>query len=410
MNDEQKNYPFDAIDLVFMLLAPSHPALIALCIVQYVARRVITKQRIDAFLQPLRTIRTIKHEVATQLATVGKLDNQALQNAVTLATLPTPPDSDLLALLFERLHLLIIGHTRGGKTTLIHELAVRWSEAGHTVLVCDPDAAPGLWNKCYVVGAGDDYDAIEIGLTKVAGLIAKRRSLRASGVRSFKPLYVIMDEVQDIMREVDSTRQLVEDIARRGGKLNIHLILGVQDKLVKTLKLEGQSALRTNFTVVEVRYEQGQRVATITEHDNGVMYHLPVPPLPNIEQLITSIPHVDTDEMLIFGDLKTSNNNGSGTSSNHSSNGTKQAGDTSCLFNDDNSVTAFLDQCVDEKEGSTIQAEDLYKLYRTWCEQRHTQPETITKFGLVMKQEDYIKTRTAQGRVQYQDIALKGSK
>lgn len=132
-------------------------------------------------------------------------------------------------------HLLIIGGTRGGKTTLMHELAQRRVRAGARVLVGDPDAARGVWPGCRVYGGGDQFDEIGHMLSQVEREIQRRRGLRAQGTRTFAPLYVVLDEVQDIAREVDGATTIIEAIARRGGKLGVHAVLGVQDKLVATL-------------------------------------------------------------------------------------------------------------------------------------------------------------------------------
>jgi hypothetical protein len=184
------------------------------------------------------------------------------------------------------LHVLVIGHTRGGKTTLIHELAQRWARAGRRVLVCDPDAAPGLWAGCRVAGAGDDMEGIGRALDSVRGLVARRREQRAGGRRQFAPLYVVIDEAQDIMHQVDGARELYETLLRRGGKLGIHLIVGVHDRQVGTMKLEGASHLLINFGhVVHVRYVDGRRVADV-ETSEGTQ-RMPVPVLPDLDTLIT---------------------------------------------------------------------------------------------------------------------------
>jgi hypothetical protein len=99
---------------------------------------------------------------------------------------------------------------------------------------------------------------------------------------------LLIDEYQDVARQVEGTRELIETILRRGGKLNMHLILGVQDKQVKTLGFEGQSSLRQNFSyVVEVRrLFNGTRQAMLAANDTGQTMTLPVPRLPDLETLV----------------------------------------------------------------------------------------------------------------------------
>jgi len=215
------------------------------------------------------------------------------------ASADVPPpigDAAWLTQLLHALHLLIIGHSQGGKTTLIHELACRLAAANVTVIVCDPDAAPGLWPGCAVYGYANDLTAIDCALADARVEIERRRELRGTGrQRTFAPLYLVIDEYQDIGRasECPTARPLVENVLRRGGKLNIHLIIGVQDKQVKTMGFEGQGDLRRNFTfIVEVRADHGgHRWATITtpvNEESTATYE--VPPLPDLEGLIEAAP------------------------------------------------------------------------------------------------------------------------
>lgn len=198
-------------------------------------------------------------------------------------------DGAWLDRLVRALHLLFIGHTGGGKTTLVHWLATRRAELGAQVIVCDPDAAPGLWPKCDVYGYGNDFTAINKALGMVAQEVERRRKLRGSGQqRQFPPLHLVIDEYQDTATDCPLAKELVEDVLRRGRKLGVHLVIGVQDKLVKTMGFEGKGDLRKNFSyVVELRKDRSdQRWATLTAtgDDEGVTYR--VPDLPDPEKLI----------------------------------------------------------------------------------------------------------------------------
>jgi hypothetical protein len=156
----------------------------------------------------------------------------------------------------------------------------------------DPDAAPGLWPGCAVYGYANDLAASDRALAEVRVEVERRRKLRGSGrQRTFAPLYLVIDEYQDIGRAggCAEARPLVEDILRRVGKLNVHLIIGVQDKQVRTMGLEGQGDLRRNFTyVVEVRADRtGQHWATVvepTDEEGAVTSAVPV--LPDLERLV----------------------------------------------------------------------------------------------------------------------------
>jgi hypothetical protein len=196
-----------------------------------------------------------------------------------------PPD--LLATLKDQPHRLVIGHTRGGKTTLLHKLATDWAAAGARVVVCDPDAAPGLWPGCEAAGHGDDQAAIAQMLHAVRAEVQTRRAQRAQGVRRFAPLHLVIDEAHDVVAGVPGALDLVEDIARRGAKLGVHLTIGVQDRQVKTLGLEGKSAILSNFQTVEMlRDADGRRIALLHDPVTGERRRMDVPELPDPERLI----------------------------------------------------------------------------------------------------------------------------
>lgn len=212
-----------------------------------------------------------------------------------------PPDErpELLVTLDEQPHRLIIGHTRGGKTTLIHELATSWAQRGERVLVGDPDAAPGLWPGCEVRGYGDDVESIGELLNVVQAEVEGRRLARAQGVRRFEPLHLVIDEAHDVLPALDGGLELFEDVARRGGKLNIRMTVGVQDKQVKTLGLEGKSALLRNFCTADVmKNREGRRVAVLRDPETGQKTSMPIPQLTDPESLIMVRPATETTQNL----------------------------------------------------------------------------------------------------------------
>ncbi len=216
----------------------------------------------------------------------------AVAAVAAVAAAPAAPTAPLVDTLEATPHRLIIGHTRGGKTTLIHHMATNWAARGERVLVGDPDAAPGLWPGCEVAGAGDDVAAIDELLTIVRTEVATRRKARASGVRSFPPLHLVIDEAQDVLPMLDGGLELFEDVARRGGKLNIRMTVGVQDKQVKTLGLEGKSSLLNNLQVADVlKGRDGQRVAVLRDAASGAKLTVPIPDLPDPERLIVQRPN-----------------------------------------------------------------------------------------------------------------------
>lgn len=203
------------------------------------------------------------------------------------------PISDPVGMLADSLHLLLVGFSGGGKTTLMHALAMRLVRGGHTVIVLDPDAAPGLWRGCTVVGAGDNWPQMQQVIKKLHSEVVYRRQLRARGQRDFEDIYVLVDEYADVHDNCEQARPFVEDLLRRGRKLGIHLFLGVQDRLVRTMGFEGQGELRRNFTyVVDVKKDQasGQRIWTLEQNnDRSSAVDVLAPRLPDPERLVTPV-------------------------------------------------------------------------------------------------------------------------
>jgi hypothetical protein len=94
-----------------------------------------------------------------------------------------------------------------------------------------------------------------------------------------------------VLPVLDGGLELFEDVARRGGKLNIRMTVGVQDKQVKTLGLEGKSSLLNNLQVADVlKGRDGQRVAILRDGATGQRTTVPIPTLPDPERLIVARP------------------------------------------------------------------------------------------------------------------------
>lgn len=261
MNEERP--AIDLLDFCFLTAGAACPPLLLLAVGQWILRR---NRNAVAWLEG-RAARLIEERLA-------------LPAPAPLA-LPSPPQSpeanaDLLSMLATHPHLLVVGHTGGGKTTLLHALA-RFLSRDAMVIVCDPDAIDGQYPGYRVVGAGDDYAAIGRALVSVRGEIAHRREQRKQGQRTFSPIWVLVDEAHDIIRELDGAWGILEDLIRRGRKLNVHCAIGTQDAQVKSLGLEGKSKLLDNLVRVDVRVRDGQRVAVI----GGSDYEVPALPNPD---------------------------------------------------------------------------------------------------------------------------------
>lgn len=194
----------------------------------------------------------------------------AFDQALASVNQPSNERDPLLQTLEAEPHRLIIGRSRGGKTTLIHEMATHWADEGARVIVCDPDAMPGLWPGCTVVGAGNKVAEIEKVLKVTAQEYQRRQEARGQGQVEFRPIHVVIDEAHEVLPVIDGGLKIFNDLTRRGAKHGIHLTIGVQDKQVSTLGLQGQSELLKNFIVADVlKDSQGQRKAVIQDAVTG---------------------------------------------------------------------------------------------------------------------------------------------
>lgn len=200
---------------------------------------------------------------------------------------PDPPrpqhDVSWLWSLVQARHVLVVGQSGAGKTVLTHAVACVRARMGQRVVVCDPDARPGMWPDCEVVGGGDAFDAIEATLQQTQQEIEHRRQARAQGRREFGPMTLVWSEASDILNECPSARALFESLLRRARKLNVSLLMDVQDDQVGTLHLQGASKIKVNFSsVVEMSIVGEQRVARIGKEA------VAVPQLPDPEGLADS--------------------------------------------------------------------------------------------------------------------------
>lgn len=419
--DQATEYPFDFIDLVFMLLAPSSTFLLLLCIIQYTCRRSVIV--LDGVAQLSSTLANKPYQLPQSRVAIALLPSLSkLHNKKELVVHNPKPTKDmvitvpetthdieilpnnqielngdkLIAYLVQLLHLLVIGQTNGGKTVLIHALATSWAKQGHMVIVCDPDAAPGLYPGCKVYGAGDNYAQIEQALGAVQTGIKQRREQRAKGKRTFKRVYVIIDEAHDVVKYVTIMEDVIQDMARRGRKINMILVLGVQDKQVKTLRLEGQSQLRRNFTTVQMLYNAiaDKRSCIVTEHEDGPISYYDTPILEVPDDLIPENNLPETE--LALPDTKIIVHT-------HTVEATQPKPSVKRSIPH---VAQFLIDACNKSPQSKMRALSVYQAYVRWCNQSNQKPMLLTAFGLEINK--YLsKKKDGNGYVCYLGVALK---
>jgi hypothetical protein len=186
-------------------------------------------------------------------------------------SVPPPAGNILAAMAVAKPHLLVVGHTGGGKSILTRAFVKHLLASGAKVVALDPDAAPRHY-PAHVQLINDD-EQWGAAIAAVAAIFNERNEAYREGTERFSTFWLVADECQELLA-VDGVLQTIERIIRRGRKLNMRVLLAVQDSQVKTLGLERKSALLANLSRVEVSKRGDDRVANV----DGVEH--PVPDLP----------------------------------------------------------------------------------------------------------------------------------
>lgn len=147
-------------------------------------------------------------------------------------------------------HLLIIGATGDGKSTLATEIANR---IGGKIVVLDPHADQGDWVGLPVIGIGRNYEAIAD--TMQAQLAEMQRRYQLGKNRNWEQLNLIVDEWPAISSSKECkgiAPEWLKTLGCEARKVKIRMIVLSQGKNVKSLGLEGQGELRENFTFLRL--------------------------------------------------------------------------------------------------------------------------------------------------------------
>jgi hypothetical protein len=91
--------------------------------------------------------------------------------------------------------VLIYGAQGAGKTYFAEQEIKRRRNAGHKVIALDPHAGYSSWQGCEVIGAGMNYEAIDVQLALFATKVKERyESIRKEPNPNFEPLTFVCDE------------------------------------------------------------------------------------------------------------------------------------------------------------------------------------------------------------------------
>jgi hypothetical protein len=168
----------------------------------------------------------------------------------------------------------------------MHHLASLWARM-QRVMVLDFDYANGMWEGCEVF----TESGVEEFCSKLTAEFEARQQLRQSGARTkFDPWRIIIDEYSAVSNNKQVT-SIIELLIRRGRKYSLCVVVGIQDKQVRSLGWEGKGELRSNFTfTVEAKVNSNTRQRTLTLKPNeGEIITCLTPYLPDPERAIKPV-------------------------------------------------------------------------------------------------------------------------
>jgi hypothetical protein len=165
------------------------------------------------------------------------------------AAIASPEFSDIRKAL-SKPHMLILGETGAGKSTLVKYLV---SQSSASAIVLDPHASANDWKGMTVIGAGREYQEIGEEVNRLVKLMDDRYKARKKGQLNFVPLLVIIDEFPAIAAALGkSFTEAILLLVREARKIGIKLIILSIGSEVKSLGIEGQGSIRECFAIVSL--------------------------------------------------------------------------------------------------------------------------------------------------------------
>jgi hypothetical protein len=143
--------------------------------------------------------------------------------------------------------VMIIGEMGTGKSTLAQYLAYT---VGGCVRVYECEGTPTDWAGLEVIGKGENWTAIELGMAEDLESLSnqlKTRTERGDGALAGTERVIIVEEYPELVSKVASSGEWLERHARRGRKARRFTVLLSQYDRVAAWGLEGKSDLADAF-------------------------------------------------------------------------------------------------------------------------------------------------------------------
>jgi hypothetical protein len=267
-----KEYPFDALDLLLLLLAPMHPLLIVLALIQYWARRspMVSAAVLELSGVPIsgpgsRYTEALLPGVRKLLPAPAVFEEQQFVDEIpSPALLPARAALRLLApavwlaLVNDRPddipHLAIYGPSGSGKTRLCQ--GILYARGGQYAVIDPKPAMRGQikWGGIPYARIDPDgsYRSIESMLRALRTEVNARLVALDRGGEAV-PLTVVLDEYKLLARECkDSAPDLYIKLSDIGRELRMRLIVLSTTRGVRGLGIEGLGDTRDNFITIEL--------------------------------------------------------------------------------------------------------------------------------------------------------------
>lgn len=149
----------------------------------------------------------------------------------------------------DAVHLLIVGETGSGKSTVARAILTERARRGEHIVILDPHARPSTWAGLEAIGGGRNYPAIEAALKELQRELDTRfAQYSADDTYSPTRLNIIVDEIPSIAVKCPSWQEFFTTLSCEARKVNMSLICLTQSRLVDMLGIKGRGDVRENFT------------------------------------------------------------------------------------------------------------------------------------------------------------------